>query len=114
MTQAIGTTPSIARVTLLDADGQITTKFPDGALPSWSTDQPGAFTLVPAADGLSCAVSAPGDVGATGTLTFTLGAITATASISHESAAPAPAPAPAGPGVAVSASISFDASVVAG
>jgi len=111
MTQAINATPVTARVTLLDAAGLVTTKLPDGTTPVWAVDRPDAFTLAPSADGLSVAVSAPADIGATGTLSFTLGTIVATAAIAHVSAAPAPAPAPAPaePGVAVSASISFDA-----
>lgn len=108
MPQAINATPVTARIVLLDAEGKVTTKFPEGALPAWSTDQPGAFVLAPSPDGLSCEVSAPSDASVSGVLTFMLGTIVATAEIAHESAAPAPAPVPVEPGVAVSASISFE------
>jgi len=108
MTQAINATPVTARVTLLDAEGKVTTKFPEGVLPSWSVDQPGAFALSPSADGLSCEVSAPSDASVTALLSFVLGTIVATAQIAHTSAVVTPPPAPE-PGVAVSASISFDA-----
>jgi len=113
MTQIIPTSGVSATVTLLDAAGVITTKFPEGAAPVWSTDRPDAFTLAPGVSGLSVVVAAVAESAAAGVLAFALGNVTATAAIQQAGVAPAPAPtpepapAPTEPGVAVSAVITF-------